>query len=59
MSAPREIELKFEVPANSLSRLSRSSLVQRTVASPSKSARLVSVYFDTDKLKLRNNGLSL
>jgi inorganic triphosphatase YgiF len=59
MSAPREIELKFEVPANSLSRLGRSSLVKRGTASPSKAARLISVYFDTDKLKLRNHGLSL
>ena len=56
MSAPCEIELKLEVPANGLSRLGRSRLLKGATRKP---ASLVSVYFDTDKLKLRDKGLSL
>ena len=60
MSPPREIELKLDVPTYSLPRLTRSSAAkgsgQGRRASP---PALVSVYFDTDKLKLRNKGLSL
>jgi triphosphatase len=59
MSPARELELKLEVPPDSLYRLARSSLLQATRKKPSKPATLVSVYFDTDKLKLRNMGLSL
>ena len=59
MSAPREIELKFEVPEYCLSRIGRSALLKGTTATPRKPASLVSVYFDTDKLKLRTKGLSL
>src|SRR5947207_10771513 len=59
MSPAREVELKREVPADSLTRLSRSSLLQAARRKPSKPEILVSVYFDTDKLKLRNKGLSL
>jgi inorganic triphosphatase YgiF len=59
MSAPREIELKLEVPANSVARLTRSSLLNHGAAKSRKPATLVSVYFDTKKLKLRKNGLSL
>ena len=59
MSPAREVELKLEVPADSLNRLARSSLLQAARKKPSKPATLVSIYFDTDKLKLRNNGLSL
>jgi inorganic triphosphatase YgiF len=55
----RELELKLEVPVHSLHRLARSSLLQAARKKPSKPATLVSVYFDTDKLKLRNKGLSL
>ena len=59
MSAPREIELKLEVPANSVARLNRSSVLNGGKAASRKPATLVSVYFDTKKLKLRNSGLSL
>lgn len=59
MSPARELELKLEVPADSLHRLARSSLLQAAQKRPPKPATLVSVYFDTDKLKLRNEGLSL
>src|SRR5262245_50760916 len=40
-------------------RLARSSLLRAARKKSSKPATLVSVYFDTDKLKLRNKGLSL
>ncbi len=59
MSPPREIELKLDVPIPSLPRLSRSSLLKGRAASARKPASLVSVYFDTKKLKLHNNSLSL
>ncbi len=59
MSPPREIELKLEVPAQSIARLNRSPLLKGATTASRKPATLVSVYFDTDKLKLRNKGLSL
>src|SRR3984893_4751894 len=59
MSPPRETELKLEVPAHSIARLNSSSLLKRATMPPRKRATLVSVYCDTDKLKLRNKGLSL
>src|SRR5262245_43224516 len=59
MSPTREVELKLEVPTHSLYRLARSSLLRAAPKKSSKPATLVSVYFDTDKLKLRNKGLSL
>ncbi len=59
MSPPRELELKLEVPADSLARLTRSSLLRAADKGSHKPSTLVSVYFDTDKLKLRNKGLSL
>src|SRR6266545_5761999 len=59
MSPPREIELKLDVPIHSLPRLNGSSLLKGAAASARKPASVVSVYFDTDKLKLRHKGLSL
>ena len=59
MSPPREFELKLEVPADSLARLTRSPVIRAASKKSAKPATLVSVYFDTDKLKLRNKGLSL
>jgi inorganic triphosphatase YgiF len=59
MSAPREVELKLAVSANNIARLNRSSLLKGAATASRKPATLVSVYFDTDKLKLRRNGLSL
>jgi triphosphatase len=58
MSIPREIELKLEVPAHSLARLGRSSVLNGN-AKVRKPATLVSVYFDTKRQKLRSKGLSL
>jgi inorganic triphosphatase YgiF len=59
MSAPREIELKFDVPAKCLSGLGRSALLKGATTTSRKPTRMVSVYFDTDKFKLHNKGLSL
>src|SRR5687767_6873690 len=59
MSPPREIELKLDVPIHSLPHLSGSSLLKGATSASRKPASIVSVYFDTDKLKLRRKGLSL
>jgi triphosphatase len=59
MSPRREIELKLEVPAHDLARLTRSSLLKGAATAREKPATQVSTYFDTDKLKLRKKGLSL
>jgi len=59
MSPPREIELKFEVPIGSLPDLNRGPLLKRVRSLGRKPASLVSVYFDTKKLKLRRKALSL
>ncbi len=56
---PRETELKLEVPVRSLSRLNRSPLLKKAAAATRKPASLTSVYYDTDKLKLRRRGLFL
>ena len=59
MSPPREIELKLDVPARDLPRLIASPLLKCATTPAPKAASLVSVYFDTDKRKLRQHGLSL
>src|SRR5262245_24377322 len=59
MSPSRELELKFEVPASSLPILSRGSLLRGMHSSGRKSTNVVSVYFDTKKLKLRRKAVSL
>src|SRR3982074_2348121 len=59
MPPHREIELKLDVPAHLVAQLSRSAREKARVLKPPKPSTLVSVYFDTDKLKLRNKGVSL
>jgi triphosphatase len=59
MSAPHEIELKFEVPIARLSDLSRGPLLKGAGSSGRRPASLVSVYFDTKTLKLHRKALSL
>ena len=59
MSPPREIELKLDIPAYSLPLLTASSPLKGASKPVAKPVNLVSVYFDTDKLKLRQKGLSL
>lgn len=58
MPEPREIEIKFDIPAASVRRLIGSSLLQAN-GDATRRARLVSTYFDTENLKLRQRGLSL
>ncbi|HYJ36392.1 MAG TPA: CHAD domain-containing protein [Rhizomicrobium sp.] len=53
----REVELKFEVPTGMLRVLS--GRLGRLTREPVKRDKLVSVYFDTAKRTLRDNGLSL
>jgi triphosphatase len=57
MKAPREIELKLEVPVEGLRKLERSRLLRGNL--PREGVELVSVYFDTQRLKLRKKGVSL
>jgi hypothetical protein len=58
MPAPKEIELKLELPPASLPRLKRIPLL-RGQKRRIKSATEVSVYFDTDKHKLHKKGMML
>jgi inorganic triphosphatase YgiF len=55
MNAPRETELKLEIPIEAVRKL-ESTLLRGL---PGKAADFISVYFDTGKLKLRKKGLSL
>ncbi|HEY2534606.1 MAG TPA: CHAD domain-containing protein [Xanthobacteraceae bacterium] len=57
MAQPQEIELKLEVPPERVDSLARLPLLKGVW--PNKSQTLLSVYFDTDKQKLRKNGVSL
>ena len=59
MAPRREIELKLEVPENSVARLNRSALLKKAKAASCKPITVVSVYFDTEEMKLHRNGLSL
>jgi triphosphatase len=59
MPPSREIELKLDVPARYLPRLTASPLLKGSTISAHEPADLVSVYFDTDKLELHQRGLSL
>lgn len=59
MAGPREIELKLDVPAEQMTRLRQLPLPLVKRAGPGKRETLRSVYFDTDKHKLRKRGVSL
>src|SRR5215813_14937354 len=59
MLPPREIELKLDVPVHNLPRLTDSSVLKGASKSAAKPVSLVSVYFDTNELQLRQKGLSL
>jgi triphosphatase len=59
MPSSRDVELRLELPARSLTQVRRSLLGPKAGAGPKTPAKLVSVYFDTKKLKLRKKGLSL
>src|SRR5262249_7084141 len=53
MPPPREIELKLDVPAQSLQRLTGSALLKRAALPARKPESLVSDYFGTHKLRMR------
>jgi inorganic triphosphatase YgiF len=59
MSGPREIELKLDVPTDSLRRLAASSLLKSAGQTGPRRSKLVSVYYDTGGHKLHRKGLSL
>jgi len=54
---PEEIELKLEVPPDQIGSFDRLPVLKGI--RPNRGKTLLSVYFDTDKQKLRKNGLSL
>jgi inorganic triphosphatase YgiF len=54
-----EIELKLEVPPRALRALGTASWLKRMAEAPALRKKLVSVYFDTGKRDLREEGLSL
>jgi inorganic triphosphatase YgiF len=58
MSTPKEIEIKLELSPATLPRLKKIPLLRVPKGATRRSAE-VSVYFDTDKHKLRKNGLML
>src|SRR5262249_52580616 len=57
-TSQKEVELKLELPPASLPSIKQVPLLKALKPSPSRAAE-VSVYFDTDKHKLRKNGLML
>jgi inorganic triphosphatase YgiF len=54
----KEVELKLELPPASLPSIKQVPLLKALKPSPRRAAE-ISVYFDTDKYKLRKNGLML
>jgi triphosphatase len=58
VSSPKEIEVKLQLPSASVARLGRVPLLRRIDSSKRKEEQ-VSVYFDTERLKLKHNGLTL
>ncbi len=58
MTAPVEVELKLELPAAALRQFRKLAWI-RALAGSAKRSSPVSVYFDTDKQKLRGRGITL
>ena len=58
MTAPLEVELKLEIPAAAVPQFGKLPLIRALEASAKRSSQ-VSVYFDSDKQKLRRHGLTL
>src|SRR5690349_2889185 len=54
----KEIEITLDVPSTSLKGLKKLFLLRDAKDTPARTTELC-VYFDTDKLKLRNNGVTL
>ena len=57
-ASQKEVELKLELPPASLPSIKQVPLLKALKPSPSRKAE-ISVYFDTDKCKLRKNWLML
>ena len=55
----REVELKLEVPPSAIDKVVRLPWLSEVSDGPMKSEKLVTVYFDTAKSKLREHGLTL
>jgi inorganic triphosphatase YgiF len=58
MTTPIEVELKLELPPAAVPQLRKLPLI-RSIEASAKRFTQVSVYFDTDKQKLRRQGLTL
>ena len=58
MSSPKEIEIKLQLPSANFARLRRVPLLRGAIRSK-RSENQLSVYFDTKRLKLKDNGLTL
>ena len=56
---PAEIELKLAVPPRALRDVARLPWLRKLAKGPVNRQTLVSVYFDTGKFKLRENGMML
>src|SRR6516162_4388483 len=55
----REVELKLEVPPSAIDEVARLPWLSEVASGPVKCEKLVTVYFDTAKSKLREHGLAL
>jgi inorganic triphosphatase YgiF len=58
MTAHRELEIKLKLPPASVGRVKKIPLIQALKTLPKRTTE-VSIYFDTNKHKLRKNGLML
>jgi triphosphatase len=58
MTSPLEVELKLALPLSALGQLRKLALIRALGASAKRIAQ-VSIYFDTDKHKLRRHGVAL
>jgi triphosphatase len=58
MTAPTELEVKLELPPAAVPQFRKLPLI-RGIEAPAKRASEISVYFDTDKQKLRRHGIVL
>jgi inorganic triphosphatase YgiF len=55
----REVELKLEVPASATGDAASLPWLSEVSSGPPKCEKLITVYFDTAKSKLRDHGLVL
>jgi len=55
----REVELKLQVPPSAIDEVARLPWLSEVTSGPAQREKLVTVYFDTAKSKLRHHGLAL